>query len=197
MLASLVFGYFSDTATGSSYMTLPVSVFEKWLCGILIVSVLYVGCFLLFFRGLDTLFVHLYHNGLNRLDPRYKQMYDSVYIFSFTGDTVDIFVFFVNAAAAMLVGSLYFNKVSFIKVALVICGIYFFTFLLNYLAGSILFKEMFHGFPFHSISVKNGDEEGNIGLPSGWSKLYDVMALYLLPGILLAVSYIRLREKEV
>ena len=196
LLASLVFGYFSDAASGSSYMTLPVSVFEKWLCAILLV-VVYAGCFLLFFRGLDIFFVHLYHNSLNRQDPRYAEQYDSVSIFPFDRDSISIIVFFVNAAAAMLVGSLYFNKVSFIKVALVICGLYFFTFLLNYLLGSILFKEMFHSFPFHSIEVKNGDEEGILILPEGWSKLYDTMTLYILPGILLVVSYIRLREKEI
>jgi hypothetical protein len=196
LLASLVFGYFSDAANGSSYMTLPVSVFEKWLCAILLVAA-YVGCFLLFFRGLDMFFVHLYHNSLNRQDPRYAEQYDSVSIFPFDRDSISIIVFFVNAAAAMLVGSLYFNKVSFIKVALVICGLYFFTFLLNYLLGSILFKEMFRAFPFHSIEVKNGDEYGILVLPETWSKLFDVIALYILPGILLVVSYIRLREKEI
>ena len=35
-LASFVFGYFSTNASGSSYLTLPASYFEKWLCGILI-----------------------------------------------------------------------------------------------------------------------------------------------------------------
>ncbi|MDP9040846.1 MAG: hypothetical protein M3N30_02620 [Bacteroidota bacterium] len=197
LLASLVFGYFSDTASSCSYMTLPVSVFEKWLCGVLLVGILYVGCFFLFFRGLDTLFVNMYHNGLNRQDPRYTDQYNAVTIFPFDRDSISIIVFFVNAAAAMLVGSLYFNRVSFIKVALVICGLYFITFLLNYLAASIFFKETFHVFPFHSMWVKNGDEESILVLNPGWSNLYDMIALYILPGILLAVSYIRLREKEV
>jgi hypothetical protein len=197
LLASLVFGYFSDPASAASYMTLPVSVFEKWFCGILLVGVFYVGFFLLFYRGIDMFFVHQYHNGLNRQDPRYTMEYDSVYLFSFAGESVSIFVFFANSAAAMLVGSLYFNKVSFIKVALVICGLYFFTFLINYLLSSILFKELFRAFPFHSIGIKNGNEEGILVLPLGWGKLYDLMALYILPGILLVVSYIRLTEKEV
>src|ERR1035438_3628250 len=31
-LASFVFGYFSSNASGSSFLTLPASHFEKWLC---------------------------------------------------------------------------------------------------------------------------------------------------------------------
>jgi hypothetical protein len=197
LLASLVFGYFSDTASGSSYLTLPVSVFEKWLCGILLVGVIYVGCFLVFFRGLDTFFVHVYHSGLNRQDPRYQELYNSVYVFSFGEDASPIFIFFVNAAAAMLVGSLYFNKVGFIKVALIICGLYFFTFLFNFLISSLLFEKISRGFPFHNMVVKKGEEEGILNLPPAWSRIYDAIAMYILPGILLIVSFIRLKEKEV
>lgn len=195
LLASLVFGYFSDMAGGASYLTLPVSTFEKWLCGTLLVG-LYLGCFLFFFRGLDSFFVHLYHNSLNRQDARYKEQYDAVYIFTFFGESLEVFVFFLNAAASMLVGSLYFNKVSFIKVALVMCAIYFFTFLLNYGISSILFKDIVRSFPFHNVSIQNGNEMGVLVMPSIWNQLYDVIALYILPTILLGVSFIRLKEKE-
>src|SRR5882762_2848221 len=44
-LGSFVFNYFSSTANGSSYLTLPASHFEKWLCAVLITGVLYVGVF--------------------------------------------------------------------------------------------------------------------------------------------------------
>ena len=47
LLASQVFGFFADTGNGASFFTLPVSAFEKWLTGVILV-VLYVGCFLLF-----------------------------------------------------------------------------------------------------------------------------------------------------
>src|SRR5580704_2315870 len=56
LLASLVYGYFSDAGNSASYLTLPVSIFEKWLCGFILVGILYVGLFLLFFRGMDSFF---------------------------------------------------------------------------------------------------------------------------------------------
>src|SRR6476659_4671666 len=64
-LASLVFGYFHSNAIGSSYLTLPASRFEKWLCGVLIVSILYPLIFLVFYRIIDSSFVALYHNSLD------------------------------------------------------------------------------------------------------------------------------------
>src|SRR6476619_2584802 len=59
-LASFVFGYFSTNASGSSYLTLPASYFEKWLCGILIAGVLYPIVFLVFYYLIDMGFVALY-----------------------------------------------------------------------------------------------------------------------------------------
>src|SRR5580693_6161311 len=35
-LSSFIYSYFSSNASGSSFLTLPASSFEKWLCGVLI-----------------------------------------------------------------------------------------------------------------------------------------------------------------
>src|SRR5664279_1947354 len=60
-LASFVFGYFSSNASGSSFLTLPASPFEKWLCAILIAGLLYPLIFLVFYRIMDASFVGIYH----------------------------------------------------------------------------------------------------------------------------------------
>ncbi len=196
LLASLVFGYFSDGASSASYLTLPASPFEKWLCGALMVVIIYPVGFLLDFRGLDTFFVHLYHAGLNRQDPRYQAHYNAVYLFT-SYDALPLIVFFYNAACAMLVGSLYFNKISFIKVALIICSLYFFTALLNYLITAILFKDILHSYPFHTVVVQTGTEQGIVGIPGYLSRLFDWIVVFVTPTIFLFISYIRLKEKEV
>src|SRR2546430_5190710 len=77
-LASFVFGYFSSNASGSSYLTLPSSHFEKSLCGVLIAGVLYPLIFLIFYRVIDSSFVAMYHNSLDPSSPFYKQQYESV-----------------------------------------------------------------------------------------------------------------------
>jgi hypothetical protein len=196
LLASVVFGYFFDNAITASYLTLPASAFEKWLCGVIIVGVFYFFGFLVFFRAIDSLFVFIYHSGLNPQDPRYRNQYDAVYVFQYAGNE-EFFIFFLNAVGAMLVGSLYFNKIPFIKTALVICGAYFFTFLLNYLINSILFRDLDSSYPFHNVRIKNGAELGVVELPSKMIYLFDILAFYVLPSILFGLSYIRLKEKEV
>lgn len=60
-LSASVFSYFTTNATGSSYLTLPASHLEKWLCGILITWVLYVIVFLLYYKAVDYAFVSYYH----------------------------------------------------------------------------------------------------------------------------------------
>jgi hypothetical protein len=44
--ASLQFGYFASNASGSSFLTLPASAFEKWLCAVLTAGLLYPLIFL-------------------------------------------------------------------------------------------------------------------------------------------------------
>jgi hypothetical protein len=69
--------------------------------------------------------------------------------------------------------------------------------MMNYLFSSLLFKGIFRAFPFHSISIKNGVEEGILALPTFWSNIYDAVAIYGLPAALLIISFIRLTEKEI
>jgi len=196
LLASLVFAYFGDAANGASFLTLPASNFEKWLCGISIL-VVFILVYLLFFRGIDSLLVSQYHKGLNPLDARYRQQYDSVFILSFTGEAEALFIFFANAIAAMLVGSLYFNKVSFIKAALVICMIYVLVFVLDHMVNALVFKDYLKSFAFHSVVVKNGNEDGVVDLPAQAKNIYDITCTYILPALLLGISFIRLKEKEI
>src|SRR5436190_11992306 len=82
-LASFVFGQFTSNASGSSFLTLPASLFEKWLCGVVITGILYLFLFLIFFRLIDMGFVALYHNGLDPKAPFYREQYDAVRLFAY------------------------------------------------------------------------------------------------------------------
>src|SRR5450631_2544594 len=139
ILASFVFGYFSSNANGSSYLTLPASHFEKWLCGILIAMVLYPIIFLLVFRMIDAGFVTLFHNSLDPESPLYLERYRSVYLFSFTGRlAMKVYPIFLVFTGIAMLGSLYFNKAGFIKTALMFCAVCFAIFTLNWLFGVLL-----------------------------------------------------------
>jgi len=196
-LASLVYGYFGTNANGSSFLTLPASQFEKWLCGLVITGVIYTFIFLLFFRFIDSIFISIYHNSLNIKDPFYKEKYDLVQIFPFDSFVASrTYMMFANFAGAMLVGSLYFNKAPFIKVALVLCGLCFALFLINLLVANIFFDNVEGAFPYFMVVLDFEKDRARLELDPNILAVVNSIFLYFTPVILAALAYLRLREKE-
>lgn len=197
ILAAFVFNYFGSNASGASYLTLPVSNFEKWLGGVLIAGILYPLAFLLFYRIMDAGFVAAYHHSLDPNGPFYKIRYASVYILGFTGRLPrQCYPMFLIFSGMMLIGSLYFNKVALVKVALFICIIFFTIYGLNYLFAVLLFNNIDDAFPFQHVAILVGKEVGTVELPEN---VYDPIWYFInfgLPVILWGVALIRLREKE-
>jgi hypothetical protein len=199
VLASFVFGYFNTNAGGSAYLTLPASVLEKWLCGILIAGVFFLFIFLGFYRVMDYMFVTAYRNGLDRTSPLYQRLYDHVYIYAFYDNNVveKVYAMWANFAGAMLVGSLYFNRVAIVKVALVVCAVLGGIYTLNLAVANIMFSNVDLAFPFYTVLIKVRSEVGNIVLPHAASRVSDIIIQYILPATLWITAYIRLREKEI
>lgn len=196
-MASFVFNYFSSNAIGASYLTLPASHLEKWLCGIVIAGILYPGIFLLFYRAMDTVFVYLYHQGLDADSPFYKEQYESVYLFPFTGIVAGkVYPMFLFLSGAMLLGSLYFNKVGFIKTAICICVLCMGCFGLNWLFAKLLFGSISDAAPFNHVSIPVGKEEGSIELPDAAARFFDIGLKYIFTLLLWILAFARLREKE-
>jgi len=196
-LASSVFGYFSSTSSGISYLLLPASHLEKWLCGIIISGGLFVLIYLGFYRVIDVCFVNIYRNNLDPNSPDYLNLYNSAQILSFNSENVRyIFIMFFYISGAMLLGSLYFNKVSFIKVALLIFAFIISTYFINLLFGSFFFNHIESSFPFTNVHLKVGNEVGIINMPSALTKTASFIFTYVIPTILWLLSYLRLKEKE-
>ena len=196
-LASFVFGYFYSNASGSSYLTLPASRLEKWLCGVLIAGVLYPLVFLLFYRLMDAGFVALYHNSLDPASPLYKEQYRSVYQFAFDGRVASkVYPLFLLFSGISLLGSLYFNKASFIKTALYFCILCFGLFGLNWLIALLLFGQIDGAFPFRNVDILVGREVGSVELPKTMYHAYMYISDYGIPLLFWALSYVRLGEKE-
>jgi hypothetical protein len=187
ILTSFMFNYFSSTASGSFYLTLPVSNFERWLCAVVIA----------FYRIMDAGFVAAYHNSLDPNGPFYKIRYDAVYLLSFNDRLPRItYPMFLIFSGIMLVGSLYFNKVALVKVALATCILFLAIYGLNYLFAFLMFKNIDDAFPFQHVAILVGREVGSIELPKS---IHDPIWYFInfgLPVILWGVAFIRLREKE-
>jgi len=196
-LASFSFGYFSSNASGSSFLTLPASNFEKWLCSVLIVGVFYPVIFLLFFRLVDSSLVSVYHHTLDPAGPFYRQLYQSVYIFDFKGFIAwKVYPMYGFLTGAMLVGSLYFNKVAFIRTAIGMSIVVLGVMGINWLIATLLFGHINNASVFDSVTIPAGKEEGSIELPRGFVDTINNSIWYVLPAILWLLAFTRLREKE-
>ncbi len=197
LLASIVFGYFSSNASGASFLTLPASNFEKWLCSALIAGILYPIIFLLFYRVMDSSFVSVYHHHLDPSAPFYKEQYESVYIFNFNGIVAwKVYPTFFLLMGIMMLGTLYFNKIPFIKTAIGICVLIIGLIGLNWLVAKIFFGSISDASIFYSVTIPVGKEEGSIELPDQISKVFFYGLWYIIPAILWFLSFTRLREKE-
>jgi len=197
-LASAVFGYFGTNASGSAYLTLPASIFEKWLCAIIIAGVLFCSIFFLFFRVMDASFVSVYHNGLDKNSPLYARMYDAVHLYTFDSNMVWQSVsVYLNFVGAMMVGSLYFNRASTVKVALVYVGAIAVIYFLNLFLVHMMFSNVYQASPFYFVFIKVGNDIGKIELPHIADQIVGITWFYIIPAILWLTTYIRLREKEI
>jgi hypothetical protein len=108
-------------------------------------------------------------------------------------------LFFIFTSISFL-GSLYFNKVSFVKVALVFCAFCLFMFALNWAIATVFFGDIASAFPFAGVSISIGKsmnpEEGVIELPGRVFQITGFFTNYIMPVCLFALVYLRLREKE-
>lgn len=197
VLAAFVFNYFGSGASGSSYLTLPVSSLEKWLIAILLVAIIYPVIFLVFYRIMDACFVLAYHKSLDPNGPYYKQLYEAVYLFRFNNNLVrQCWPMAAIFSGCVLTGSLYFNRGALIKVALGLCILAFGIYGLNYLFAGLLFKNLADAFPFLHVAISVGKETGSVELPQNVHDLIWYFINYGLPVVLWSTALIRLREKE-
>jgi hypothetical protein len=196
-LAAQIYNYFNSNAMGSSFLTLPASHLEKWLCGVLIAGVLYLLIFLGFFRVMDQFFVDNYHAHLDKNSPFYKELYEAVEVFAFDGFVAaKAFILYANFAGAMLIGAFYFNKLNFIKVALLICGFWVGSWVINLLIASVMMQHVQNALPYWVVFIKVNDDEGRLELPGKMASVVKVFIAYIIPITLWALAYLRLREKE-
>jgi hypothetical protein len=192
------FSYFSNKTEGSNYLLLPASHLEKWLCGVLTLT-LFMVVFCLFFRGLDAFYMAKFRENLNSTDYpfNYDRLYNSAKVMDFWGNNALHFLYFVffNLTATMAVGALYFNKVALIKTIFASIGLFFFFTFLNAQITKTLFHENINPILVWQQVILTEKSE-IIQLSPPISMAYFVGFHYILPIGLWLIALVRLREKE-
>jgi hypothetical protein len=157
---------------------------------------------------MDVAFVTAYHNSLDPHSLFYKQQYESVYPFDLNGIVAwKVYRIFLLLTGSMLTGSLYFNKIAFIKTAICVCIMVFFIIGINWLIAGAVFKNvnttvisspfgMKDTRPYDRVTLYVGKETGTLLLPPHLDNFFRVMLSFVLPVILWILPLLRLREKE-
>jgi len=196
-ISSFVFGYFSTNASGSSYLTLPASFLEKWLCGIVIAGILYPLIFLAFYHVMDVAFVAAYHGSLDPTSLFYKQQFESVSAFDLNGVVAwKVYAMFLLLTGSMLTGSFYFNKIPLIKTGIALCIVFFLAFGINWLMATLLFGSINDAGPFDHVALSVGNETATLILPTHTDNFFHAIVAFVMPSLLWVLPLLRLKEKE-
>lgn len=189
-----------------NYLLLPSSSLEKLLVSLLYAVVLYFITFTAIFYLVDVIMVTV----VNTIHPTYTEPGVNGYIrkasvvnvFGWFGVTNGV-PFFLSAyfaiQAAFLLGSVYFEKYSFVKTVISL----FCIFLLIYLVNGFLLESMLPEGSYlrdiGSFRVFNNEDGADylVELPNGVRDVIIGLVKYGFPFFFWVVTYFRLKEKEV
>ncbi len=202
IFTSLSFRELSNKPQGIDYLLFPSSQLEKYLSTLLVTTVgfllIYHFAFYLAYLGLDAIIASQTGTHMqNDLDDAFKH------------DAMQYFYYgWFIAQAIMLLGSIYFQKFSFIKTiflfAVFLLALYFINtlFALGFF-GHRLPKWNAH-FPFIGINVMLGERPSEFDpqthqflmLPSNIRDVFLFFGKYLVTPMIWTLAYMRLRDKE-
>jgi hypothetical protein len=197
--------YFSDLGSrpkGINFLLVPASAFEKILCSVLFTVVFFFVVFTATFYLVDFLMVAIaqtFPNHVSSAKPAVANVFDIISL-PFNKDTVlNFLLFYFSVQSAFLLGSVYFEKYSFIKT--IICGfaggfiVFCFMFFFN--------EHLFNGGSYHRGFLTSyripvdGVHDRVVQIPAWIGAIFRVLVLYGMAPFLWIVTYFRLKEKQV
>lgn len=202
IFTSLSFRELSNKPQGIDYLLFPASQLEKYLSTLLVTTVgfllIYHLAFYLAYLGLDVILVS--NTGIHIKNDLSNE---------FTKEAMPYFYYaWFITQAFMLLGSIYFQKYSFIKTVFL-----FAIFMLSLYCINTLFAYLFFGhrlpkwnahFPFVGINVALGERPSQfepqthkfLMLPSNVRDVFLFFGKYMVTPMIWALAYMRLRDKE-
>jgi hypothetical protein len=200
LFTNSAFNYFSNQNEGYAYLLLPASFFEKWLSSLLLLS-LFVVCFLLFFRTLDTIYMANFRAQmlLKNYNPYdFKRLYDSAKAMPFRGNGIIFtYTFFLIITGITALSTLYFNKAAIPRALLLFFGFTVAFYFFNAKIADVIFgtQTRIHLPQMLSISLNKTHEV--VALPPPYFAILSVIFYYFLPAIFWLIALVRMREKEI
>jgi hypothetical protein len=204
--ASQFFNELSSKSKATNYLMVPASTFEKLLCSLLYVIVLFPLVLTAAFYFVDALAIviaNTSHDSYNLPNEKGVIVKETVVnVFSTKERNNDDALYygalvFLALQSAALLGSVYFTQYSYIKTAISLVLIFLFVaWLQHYWMSSIMPRGFFQN-SITRFRVFNEQESKLIQLPEWIGKVLEVALFYGTTIILWTVTYFRLKEKEV
>ena len=198
--------YFNDLGArpkAINFLLVPASAFEKLLCSLLYTVVLFLVVFITSFYAVDILMVGIAKAITGTVQTGEKvavaNVFDMISI-PFNSDTTFNFLFFfLSVQSAFLLGSVYFEKYSFIKTIIGGFIVGFIVFCLTFFFYEELLPSGYHmkGFLTAYLVDVDGVNDRLVQIPAWIGKVFQVLVLYGIAPFLWIVTYYRLKEKQV
>jgi len=197
--------YFRDLgsrAKGINFLLVPASAFEKILCSLLYTVILFFIVFTAAFYVVDMLMVVLsnrfFNTDIANREVGLLNVFEAARL-PIEGEAgVNILLIFFAIQSAFLLGSVYFQKYSFIKTIISGFVIFFIVFCFVFFIYDLMPEgEYTNGF-FRSYHIQTtGKDDYLVTIPSWPGQLLYYMVMYGVAPFLWIVTYFRLKEKQV
>ena len=212
LFASTAFSDLASKPKGINFLSLPASHFEKLLCALFYVVVLFPLVYSALFYIVDwivlkytnTLIKAVYYSGQQTVEDLSRGKLANVFVQSQMhkgGESTNWFMvahcIFFAIQSAFIAGSIYFPKYSFIKTVVVLS---IFASLFGLYIGKVLYPMMPHG-NFETPTTFSLFNKGYYGTVVSLPAWVDTVLIFLLkfsvPPVFYVTTYFRLKEKEV
>lgn len=198
--------YFRDLGSrskGINFLLVPASAFEKLLCSLLYTALLFFVVFTVAFYLVDALMVAVAHQLPQDMASGEKTGVVNIFkvvIVRFNKDsTINFLLFFFSLQSVFLLGSVYFEKYSFIKT--IICGFAagFLLFCFLYFFNEYLLPEGDYpqGFLTSYRVYVVGGKDRLVQVPRWIGEVFRFLVMYGVAPFMWLVTYYRLKEKQV
>lgn len=197
--ASQYFGDLGSKSKGINFMLVPASAFEKLLCSLLYSVVLFFTVFTISYYLVDLLMVAIANSLPKGAKTEVVNVFKIIIVRFNKDSTINFLLFFFSVQSVFLLGSVYFEKYSFIKT--IICG---------FVACFILFNLMFffneqllpegdypRGFLTAYRVYVEGANDHLVQVPRWIGEVFRFLIMYAVAPFFWIVTYYRLKEKQV
>lgn len=197
--ASQYFRELGSRSKGINFLLVPASAFEKLLCSLLYSVVLFFIVFTSVYYLVDLLLIAV-TNSIPDTEKSELVNVFKIIILRFNKDaTINFLLFFFSVQSAFLLGSVYFEKYSFIKT--IICGFVgaFLLFCFMYFFSQQLLPDGDYPMGFltaYRVYV-DGVNDHLVQIPRWIGEVFRFLIMYGIAPFLWLVTYFRLKEKQV